>query len=167
MYNCTNARHDTFSVANLSIHEFGNWTMTSDVFDILNQINATLANSSSVFDSDQCNRQGGKTKTLWTNGPPYFTVCVQASAPKPGVCSPNRHHLLSSLVVATGSSTGMVVGLSVGFCAFFGAIGVLIGRTWYIKHKKALEQHYLYMEDASLEGEGGIDMEELSLYRLN
>ncbi|KAF0723147.1 hypothetical protein Ae201684_017894 [Aphanomyces euteiches] len=147
---------DKLSAVDITAVSISNWLMTSDNFKILNRINASLAYSRSFYDETKCTSEQGSTKKLWANSTSNFTVCVLSSAsdgPSPAEGS--------------GSHTKLIVGLSAGGAILFGTLVAVFARRWYVRHKRILEQKYLTTGTASIEGEGGVDMEALTLVRLN
>ncbi|CAK4618842.1 hypothetical protein LEN26_012869 [Aphanomyces euteiches] len=132
------------------------WTMTRDTFDVLNKVNAVLVNSTSTYDPSKCTSGEGKTMALWSSRTSDFTVCV-------------RIETTSSPTSSTTTNVGLIVGLSVGAVALLGAIVAVL----YTKKKFSKPSHDGSTRNESTAapsltgGAGGVDMDALTLVRLN
>ncbi|KAG9402784.1 hypothetical protein AC1031_006333 [Aphanomyces cochlioides] len=134
-----------------------NWTMTRDTFDVLNKVNAVLVNSTSMYDPSKCTSGEGKTMALWSSRTSDFTVCVRTETTS------------SPTTSSTTTNVGLIVGLSIGGVVLLGAIAAIL----YTRKNFSKPSHDGSTRNESTAapswtgGEGGVDMDALTLVRLN
>ncbi|KAH9157555.1 hypothetical protein AeRB84_000597 [Aphanomyces euteiches] len=138
--------------------QISNWSMSIDTFKHLNNASTTLSNSTSTFDASECTRQQNTLMRLWSNKTSNFTVCVDTSIPPD----------LTNVGTAKDSNVGMIVGLSIGGVVLISTAIALFARKWVSQQQSALKKRFETTETPSIDGQGGgVDMEALTLVRLN